>query len=617
MSSSPAETPRSGLRTQIYIAYALIAAVCLSAVAAAFVAQRRLLANIESSERTDRLFTGVLEIDRDVQELQTRTAKYLGSGVASERALAERICESLSLRVGAASEAALEPSVRDALDRMREHLTTFRSQLTLAAEERDLRTRLVGETLPASGEDVAERLRAEIAASAGDAERVERLRSLLDTFRDAERRLANYLADPRYREIEAMSRHLDAADRLAEGLPEDVGGLLAEFRRLALRAFQATRGYLYFSNVVMAGEVSEFVHYSDLLKRDATSRLELIREKRASDVHRTETLGVLWTLAAVVAAALLATQLTGVLTKPLTDLRDTFLSLSAGETVEDIPAARRRDEVGQMAAAAQVFSDKNRETEELLRETKRQADLLDEQAARLRETVEELDKFAYVASHDLKSPLRGIKNLAEWIEEDAGDRLPGESREHLDLIHNRVTKMDALLDDLLRYSRVGRVRAEPEEVDVEELVDSVREMLDSPAEVRVTTPLPTLRTVRTPLQQVILNLVTNAAKYNDKGPDGLIEIACEDAAAAGGTPMVRLSVCDNGIGIEPQNFGRVFEMYQRLTPDQAEGSGMGLAIVKKQVESFGGEIGVTSEPGEGACFSFTWPREPAARRAAA
>ena len=230
---------------------------------------------------------------------------------------------------------------------------------------------------------------------------------------------------------------------------------------------------------------------------------------------------------------------------------------------------------------------------------------VEERTAELRRSNEELDRFAYAASHDLKAPLRAVQHLAHWIEQDAGEVLPGEAREHLAKLQGRVRRMEALLDDLLAYSRVGREHHTPEPIDMAELVHSVVEILAPPPgfTVRVTGELPVMRAERPPLEAVFRNLIGNAVKHHHRPGEGVVEIcACEQEG------YVEFSVADDGPGIAPEYHQRIFEIFQTLQPrDRVESSGIGLAIVKKSVERHGGTIQVDSAPGRGATFRFTWP----------
>ncbi|MFN7130730.1 MAG: sensor histidine kinase [Myxococcales bacterium] len=219
----------------------------------------------------------------------------------------------------------------------------------------------------------------------------------------------------------------------------------------------------------------------------------------------------------------------------------------------------------------------------------------------------ELQEFAYVASHDLKAPLRAIGNLSEWMEEDAGPTLPPTAREQLKLLRNRVHRMEALIDGILAYSRAGRVREPAVPVDVNALLREVTDMVAPPANVRleVQPAFPTLTAERVPLQQVFLNLLTNAIKFSAAHTSTpYVRVGWADQGDA-----FRFSVTDNGPGIDPQYHDRIWGIFQTLeTRDKIEGAGIGLSVVQKVVEARGGRIWVESELGKGATFSFTWPK---------
>ena len=234
-----------------------------------------------------------------------------------------------------------------------------------------------------------------------------------------------------------------------------------------------------------------------------------------------------------------------------------------------------------------------------------------EELARLTHELErsnrELDQFAYVASHDLKAPLRGIANLTQWIEEDLGDRVTGESREHMQLLKGRVHRMEALIDGILSYSRAGRIREKPEHVDVAKLLGESVELLSPPPETEIVIGpvMPTIETERVPLQQVFMNLIGNAIKYNQR-PGARVEITVQPAKG-----MHQFSVADNGPGIAPQYQEKIWQIFQTLAArDKVEGTGIGLSVVRKIVEARGGKAWLESEVGRGSTFHFTWPMQP-------
>ncbi len=226
----------------------------------------------------------------------------------------------------------------------------------------------------------------------------------------------------------------------------------------------------------------------------------------------------------------------------------------------------------------------------------------------LERSNQELDQFAYVASHDLKAPLRAIDQLASWISQDSGTMLPTASQEHLAKLRGRIRRMERLLDDLLAYSRAGRQHHPIEHVATDELVRNVIDLLAPPPgfTLQLGETWPILVTERVPLETVLRNIIGNAIKHHDHPQTGHIAITAAEQAT-----LVEFTVTDDGPGIDHQYHARIFQMFQTLKPrDQVEGSGMGLAVVKKLVDHYGGSIQVTSQLGEGATFRFTWPKTP-------
>ncbi|MBL1178881.1 sensor histidine kinase [Pantanalinema sp. GBBB05] len=223
--------------------------------------------------------------------------------------------------------------------------------------------------------------------------------------------------------------------------------------------------------------------------------------------------------------------------------------------------------------------------------------------ALLKKRNQELDQFAYVASHDLKAPLRAIANLSEWLEEDLDELLPTESRHQMQLLRGRVHRMEALINGLLEYSRIGRLEAEIEPVDVNALLMEVIDSLALPPTftIIVGKNMPTLKTKRLLLGQVFANLISNAVKHHPHD-HGQVTISVQ---SQGG--HYEFAVSDDGNGIAPEYHNKIFTIFQTLEArDTKESTGIGLSIVKKIIETEGGSITVDSQVGAGATFRFTW-----------
>ncbi len=232
-----------------------------------------------------------------------------------------------------------------------------------------------------------------------------------------------------------------------------------------------------------------------------------------------------------------------------------------------------------------------------------------ELASRTEELVRsnrDLEQFAYVASHDLRAPLRAIDQLTSWLVADLGAHAGDDSKRHFDLLRGRVRRMDALLTALLEYARASKTRNELHLVDVAVLLRDVSSLLEWPPGFRLEAPgpFPVLRTDRTGLHQVFQNLIGNAIKHHD-GTSGVITVAWRDTPAAH-----EFRVSDDGPGIPSEYHSRIFAMFETLRPrDEVEGSGMGLALVRRLVELRGGTIEVEPAAPRGVTFRFTWPKE--------
>ena len=239
-----------------------------------------------------------------------------------------------------------------------------------------------------------------------------------------------------------------------------------------------------------------------------------------------------------------------------------------------------------------------------LTEEKAAHDRIVEHAAALQRSNDELDRFAYVASHDLKAPLQGIAQLASIIKEDVGDSLPTESHNDLTLMQSRVTRLGNLLDSLLQYSRVGRIESQPEQIETSALLGDLLglQSLDGGVRIEVDRNLPMLFVPRPAIELIFRNLISNAIKHHD-GETCKITVSGRITASG-----IEIDFCDDGPGIPEEYKDRIFELFQTLKRrDEVEGSGMGLALVKKTMESLNGRILVLPREERGAHFRLHFP----------
>jgi signal transduction histidine kinase len=334
-------------------------------------------------------------------------------------------------------------------------------------------------------------------------------------------------------------------------------------------------------------------------------------------------------VAAALLSLLLSARLQRLIADPVLQLAETARTVTARGDYSLRAPEVGRDEVGLLVSAfndmlsqierrdADLIAAKNtleqrvrERTSQLQKElTERQraeAELAERNVA-LELTNRELDDFAYIASHDLKEPLRGIHNYSRFLLEDYGDRLDTDARDKLETLGRLSRRMENLIDSLLHYSRLGRVDLMRERVDVQAVVDDVLDRLaislrERGVAIRQPGPLPTVMADRVRLGELYANLITNAMKYNDKN-NPWIEIGVRDDAPGGPVFYVR----DNGIGIPERHHDTVFRIFKRLHGrDQfGGGTGAGLTIVRKIVERHHGRVWIESMPGEGTTVLFT------------
>jgi signal transduction histidine kinase len=325
------------------------------------------------------------------------------------------------------------------------------------------------------------------------------------------------------------------------------------------------------------------VEISDMSSDLTQNTLQLVDDATGDLSDRI--LQVIWIAGLTVATALIAIALAnGLVIERQFNRRIRRLTVSVTAIAEgdlDHPiTVRGRDELGEMARALVVF-----------RST----------AEELRRSNIELEKFAYVAAHDLRSPLRAVHELSLWVLEDEENALSDESRSYLLMSQQRIDRLNRLLNDLLDYARAGQDQPLPEPVNLARLVADQARYIDTEARFRITFTgaEPVVDVQLTPLQQILGNLISNAIKHHDRD-HGAIHVNAEVVEE-----RLILTVRDDGPGIELRHQKKIFELFQTLRPrDEVEGSGLGLAIVSKLATHQKGKVTLLSNPDKGRGSTF-------------
>ncbi len=316
-------------------------------------------------------------------------------------------------------------------------------------------------------------------------------------------------------------------------------------------------------------------------------RRELQRKVLATSIQTTRVISFSLTALSIVLGLAIAALLAHTLSRRILRMVNLANSIAAGNYAVHLKD-EKRDELSKLSSSLDEM-----------------ARVLAQNFTLLKRKNEELDQYAHIVSHDLKAPLRGISNVVSWIEEDHSAELPPKVHDYLQLIHGRLDRAENLINGLLSYARVGREGFETEETDVHALVRQIVDEESFPAtmSIEVSPSLPTFRTQRLPLSQVLTNLVNNAIKYHDK-TDGVVKIYSKE-----GADHYEFFIEDNGPGIAAAHQTKIFRIFQTLQErDSFESTGIGLAIVQKILEARKDQVKVHSQQGQGSIFSFTWKK---------
>jgi signal transduction histidine kinase len=278
--------------------------------------------------------------------------------------------------------------------------------------------------------------------------------------------------------------------------------------------------------------------------------------------------------------------------RPINVMVGALVGASQGKPVAELQYFGQDDEIGKLAHVLYVFQ-KN----------------YDE----LRRSNQELDNFAYIASHDLKEPLRGLSHQAAFLLEDYKDKMEPEAVRRLNNIISLSQRMDKFIHDLLYFSQLGRTELAIQRTNLNEVIGEIQKMmkgflLERNAHIVIPEPLPTIVCDKIKIAEVFRNLITNAVKYNDK-PERIVEVGCKrNVSTSHGMEALVFYVKDNGIGIKAEFHEVIFRIFKRLPPPSIKdegGTGSGLTFVKKIVERHKGHVWLESEPGKGTTFYFT------------
>lgn len=380
--------------------------------------------------------------------------------------------------------------------------------------------------------------------------------------------------------------------RLNDQWIHDFGNPLIEAKKVAYVSDSSLQAYnALYRNKLVVGTEKNLNRRLQQRFRDFTNyeyQLRAMRSQILSDsIRQTRTISFWLTTSSIVLGFLISLFLAYRISTRIMAMVKMANTIASGN-YEVKTADRGRDELSQLGNSLNHM-----------------AEVLSENIRLLQRKNEELDQFAHIVSHDLKAPLRGIDNVITWIEEDHSTELPPKISEYIQLIKGRLLRAENMIRGILLYARVGKQSMEREYINLNALMLDITENLTLRPGLRleIQPDLPEIYSERIPLQQVLSNLISNAIKYHDKD-EGYIKVYIRNAI-----DHYDFFVEDNGPGISRTYHDKIFAIFQTLQErDSFESTGVGLAIVKKILDDRKQSISVTSEPGSGCIFSFTWPK---------
>ena len=560
-------------------------------------------------------------LERDLLALQSVVLIYKETGSRISQTRFDNLMKNISQNIESLSP--VKPSdfnesqgqTQDILSRMEQHLSDYHSNFQIVIESRNNRARLLNDSIDARFDELKLILRSE---SFPDEQEKDLAMEHLVTARMWAYR---YLLAPESAHEAQFQKHIGAFKAALVRHPEisrtiirQTDTLKQDFSRLT----QVTRGYTYLVNVVMAGSANEFLFSTSELRSIYESHLQQVNaEVAGTSVATKRMIAVVSATCVAIAAAMAGFILLNIL-QPVYRITSVFRKLSAGEEVDDIPSANRKNEIGHLARAANVFRQKNLQTETLLHQSERlNKDLqnLNLQITHEKERAEAATRakseFLANMSHEIRTPMNAVKGLVELALATSDE----DKRTHyLQKVAFSGGVMLNVINDILDHSKLeaGKLSIAPTRFSLSNLIESTIATISHQAiekeldiQVRLGPGLPECL-IGDPFRitQILLNLVGNAIKFTPKGYV-IIRIAITECE---GQANLTLEIEDSGIGMDEQQLSRVFESFEQADGSISRsygGTGLGLSIVKNLVELMGGTIRATSSPGAGSKFSVS------------
>ncbi|MCU7555415.1 ATP-binding protein [Alteromonas sp. ASW11-19] len=617
----------SSIRTQLIVV--LIALVSLLLIQGILARQNQQVLNegLATTRQAMDDLSLVKELERDVLDLQRNVLIFKETASESTVNRFERLMQAITRKLDKlqASPVSLQNALtsENVLERMRSHLEDYQENFTAVVESRARRDELV---TAGSVRDIIALRKAlqELSQEPGISSVF--LNELNLTLDSAENASLHYLLTPSIQRIETFNTALQTMREQVASMPEPrFGSLLPLIKRAEDEFFlltQITQGNLFLVNVVMAGSANEFLFLSGELAEQVTRYTDKVRQQSQRQAARAQINGELFSLFAILLALSAAVFTWLRILGPIRSITEVFTRLSGGENVATIPGIKRNDEIGALATAAHVFSDKNRQTEQLLkaaREANAQMESLNKELAAQKQRAEQAtaSKSLFLAnmSHEIRTPMNGVIGLIELAQQQP---MSPTMKSYLDKAAYSSQILMSVINDILDFSKIeaGKLEIENVSFSLHSIFDNLVAVIALRAQEKnlsvILTVDPNLppQVVGDPLRiaQVLMNLGTNAVKFTEQGE---INISFFGTLNDKGNELsLVIEVKDTGIGMSDHQLARIFQPFTQAdgsTNRRFGGTGLGLTIVKQLTELMKGKLEAESAPGKGSLFRVTLP----------
>jgi signal transduction histidine kinase len=591
-------TNRVPLTRRISLGYAIIATIASVIILVMIFAFMNYKANIEAISHLHRDIEGHMTIVANMSEMQRQARVYIYEGHESARIRVQELNEELLISLSHLTE--LDAGdLKDKSKRIGALLKEYISSFDEMTRYRDQKDNALHVDFVNSANQTQEKLQILL----GQKAYVPAFASMKNELLQVEKEAYRYFNSLDYQHVTEASKHFQRVRLILNthssshnsSQKQALKHFMDELNRYESDFYtgvQLTRGYLFLVNVVLAADAYEIDYLANQLSKLSKDESTAIATRVNHQINAAF-LTISLTGAVLLLIAFSVSYKVGrSIAMPLSRLTEVFDALSVGKMDTEIPHYRLDDELGKLSRAAENF--------------RRRSVELDESKKQLERSNEEMEQFVFTVSHDLKSPIVTSNGFISIINKLASQGKYPEAMNMLSKVVKANDRMSQLITDLLQLSRVGRVEMESAPVDLNTLLTEFsalnQERLSSHGfKLIVPNNLPEVFANRSRLMQLFENLISNALKYAINPAGSLIEVGSQ------ALPEAQLVyVKDNGPGIPPDYHDKIFGLFYRLDLS-SEGTGVGLAVAKKIMKYYGGDIWVESSPGEGATFWMKFP----------